>query len=291
MFLSFALFSSVSHAALYDQLVKKMNGLAKAHPDLVSSFTLGKNDGGAPILGLKIQKSSKATRTQLVVGTHHGNEPVSADVAMQFAEDVAAQMQNPSEGAFGKFADEIFYVIPVLNIPGYNADDRYETNAKSQSVDPNRDYPDPCGNPETFKLASTKALADFMKAQNIDAAITIHGYIGTFTFPWGIYTDHPRSEDDNVFAFLAAQSVKENGYETGTHAEVIYPTVGAFEDWAYHELGAWVALLEISNTANIENDARALLRYFSLVPDTRSTHHAHIGHCQTHNRADVRSRP
>jgi len=166
-----------------------------------------------------------------------------------------------------------------LNISGYNAGQREERNSTGRSFDPNRDYPDPCGNQSTYNLNSTDALSKYMISENIIGAVTIHGYIGTFTYPWGTYTDQRETPDNDIFKVVTAQAARVNSYRTGTHAGVIYPTFGAFEDWAYHALGVWTALLEIKSQPNISQDARALVSYFGAIPQERSQYHEHLGNC------------
>jgi hypothetical protein len=271
-------FSSQAFAAPYDLIKSDLAYIARLHPGIASRIVIGTNDQGVEIEGLRIG-SSTATVNHLVVGAHHGNEQKSTDVAMAFIKEIV-EAKQVSAGLDVKLANMAFHVIPVLNISGYNAGQRQERDANGRSFDPNRDYPDPCGNDSTFNLNSTDALAKYLIAEDIVGAVTIHGYIGTFTFPWGTYTNQTETPDHNVFRDVTSQAVRVNRYRTGTHADVIYPTVGAFEDWAYHAVGVWTALLEIKNNLNVTDDAQALVTYFSGIPVQRSENHAHIGTCR-----------
>jgi carboxypeptidase T len=295
---SLLVFSVQSLAAEYDKVVTQLKAIEAKNPGLVKLFELAKTDSGQVVLGARVNKVATGQpdvdkTAHLVVGTHHGNERLSVDVAMQFLNDIVVNMNAPTNSSYAKFQDQTFYVIPVLNIGGYNKNDRYEYTNKNVKVDPNRDYPDPCGNPKPFQLMSTKALAGFVNDKKIVGAVTIHGYIGTFTFPWGIYTNDTKSPDNSTFEFLGKEAVKENGYKTGTHTDVIYPTNGAFEDWAYYQYGVWVTLLEIANgVPDIKKDSQTLLRYFSNVPAQRSAKHVHLGQCTgVPDRSKIRSRP
>ncbi len=266
-------------AAPYDTVMDQMNELIADNPDFVEKVVLGSNSRNQTIYGMRIQAPGSAeVRNQLVVGAHHGNEQKSTDVAISFAQQITEILAGGKSALYG-VEGMTFHVFPVLNIPGYNAGNREEPNRSGRNMDPNRDYPDPCGN-SSFGLASTKALAEYVASRNVVGAVTIHGYIGTFTFPWGTYTTQTESPDDDIYHSVSRAAGQVNGYRTGTHADVIYPTVGAFEDWAYHSLGVWTALLEIKRNPNIQRDAESLITYFSRIPEERSEFHEHLGECR-----------
>jgi carboxypeptidase T len=250
-----------SLAADYDKIVsrlKELDGLP--HTTL---FSLGKNDQGMDILGIVIGDASRATQKYVVVGTHHGNEKASALVPLLFAEETLKTLKN----------DEAYFIIPVLNISGYNRSRREETGPNNKNHDPNRDYEDACTVKEDFKLKSTKLLADLMEREDIVTAVTIHGYIGTFTFPWGTNAKDYETLDHAFLEDWAKKSVSVNKYQTGTHGGAIYPAAGAFEDWAYYKHGVWSYLLEIKSPySDLKKDALALVEFFKHSPTERSRH-------------------
>lgn len=280
--LTASVLASSAFGAPYDQVRARLANVVAQNPDLVSRIVIGINDQGVEIEGVRIGATfagKDGTVNHLVVGAHHGNEQKSTDVALAFIDEMVAAKRSGA-GLDRKLSSTVLHVIPVLNIGGYNANRRQEYDASGRSFDPNRDYPDPCGNSSTFNLASTDALAKYLIAEDIVGAVTIHGYIGTFTYPWGTYTNQTATPDDNVFRNVTTQAARVNRYRTGTHADVIYPTVGAFEDWAYHSIGVWVALLEIANNPNVTQDARSLVSYFAAIPGERSQYHEHLGSCR-----------
>lgn len=287
-------------ATPYENIVAKMDNLQSQNPDLISRFVLGTNDQGQTIYGWQFESETTASpykgpvrekSKMLLVGVHHGNEQLSADAVVQFARDLVGEMTNPAAPNHGNIANRIFYVIPVLNIGGYNAGRREEYTTAGRSLDPNRDYPDPCYDGPTFRLQSTKNLANFMRAEGIVGAITVHGYIGTFTYPWGIFTDNTRTKDHDWFAKASKLAVAHNGYQTGTHADAIYPTAGAFEDWAYFEIGAWTMLLELRQNANLVKDSKAMMTFYAQIPHERSFNNAHLGNCRRLEETVIRARP
>lgn len=282
LFPSAALFAQ----SRYEAVAQRLHVLAALHPEAAEVFVLGKNDQGEDIKGLRIGTGDLAVKpAMLLVAAHHGDEGDSVDVAMRFAEDLLRPDSDE------RLHDSVFYVIPVLNLSGYNRDEREEEYRLGGTLDPNRDYADPCRKNAPHALASTRLLADFIAAKEIVTAVSVHGYIGTFTFPWGTYTDDATTADHGDYLRIAHQAVAYNGYKTGTHNDLIYPTIGAFEDWAYYMHGVWTALLEVQYNLDVAKDARAVGEFFALSPRQRSQQHEHAGQCRNVMEEDVLSRP
>jgi len=265
-------------ATNYEKAVKELVAIQSSNQNLVEAISLGMNDQKMEIKGIKIALAG-ATVPKLVVASHHGNETLSVGLALQFAKDLIAVLKNPNHPQYALLKDSVFYVIPVLNITGYNSSRREERDSKNISRDPNRDYPDPCIEKVDFHLSSTKHLATFMRQKQISAAVTIHGYVGSFTYPWGIFTDNDHTQDHATYSSLGEESVTHNHYVTGTHAEIVYPAAGSFEDWAYFELGTWTMLMEMDYGANILNDSKSMLTFFAKAPKSRSLKNQHLGAC------------
>lgn len=272
----------VSASSNYDSLHNKIAKIVSKTESL-TKFTLGKNDEGSDLYGYSYTSKGRDTKVNhLVVAVHHGNEVLSADLAFEFIKSLSLKKGQAFKG-------KRIFIIPVLNKSGFNKKVREEV-ANGISHDPNRDYPDPCINKEDFKLKSTSLLADFVKEKNIVGAITIHGYYGSLTYPWGIYTDDYRSLDHDLFELKAKKAVSHNSYEIGTHADILYPAGGAFEDWAYFKFGIWSLLVELENTPNLKNDVKMLYSSIESFPKTRSSDHRHLGNCSQHKDLGI-SRP
>lgn len=255
------LFSFSSFAADYDKILTRLKEIDTL-PN-TALFTLGQNDQGTDIVGIILGDANTARQKYLVVGTHHGNEKAAAIVPLHFAEETLKNLKN----------DEVYFVIPVLNISGYNRSRREETGSDFKTHDPNRDYEDACTVKEDFKLQSTRLLAELIERENIVTAVTVHGYIGTFTFPWGTNAKEYETRDHLFLAEWAKKSVSLNNYQTGTHGGAIYPAAGAFEDWAYFKHGVWSYLLEIKSPySDLKKDALSLVEFFKHSPHERSRH-------------------
>lgn len=224
-------------------------------------FTLGQNDQGTDIMGIIVGDMSTAKTKYVVVGTHHGNERASAEVPLIFTEMVA-NSYDPNV---------LYYVVPVLNISGYNVSRREETGSDGDTHDANRDYEDACSTKQDFQLKSTTLISELIEREDVVSAVTVHGYIGTFTYPWGTQARDYTTLDDAFFSAWAKKAVKINNYKIGTHGGAIYPATGAFEDWAYYKLGVWSFLLEIrSPSSDLKKDAATLVEFFKNSPTERS---------------------
>lgn len=272
-FLSFA-----AQAAPYDAIVKQMEQVAQSYPGQAEIFVLGTNDQGQPIKGLKI---GQGATNSLVVATHHGNEYGSTEVGIGFAKYLAA----------APIKDQTVWVIPVLNISGYNRNDRYEKNLKT-SIDPNRDYTGPCVSPKnkSFQLRSTSALAQFLVDKNIIISATLHTYSPVVVYPWGISTQDLSTPYDNEYKKLVEAATIESGYQTGNNTELLYPADGTFEDYAYWKHGIWSLLFELGFSH--EPDQQSVLnmvttnnpgikRFLESAPKQRVSVHGFSGKCDT----------
>lgn len=282
IFISFSLLAD--EQTKYEKTIAELEALADSFPHFARVISMGRNDQGLDILGLEISSNASYENTinQLVIGTHHGNEVDAAPLSLEFARTLLQSLHQPEDSLFGVITHQRFYVFPVLNISGFNQRRRFEKDAQGVWHDPNRDYPDPCGMSQPFKLQSVQRLSEFVEETKIISAVTVHGYFGSFTYPWGFYTDDDHTHDHDHFHQRLDIASKFNDYIVGTHQEILYPAEGSFEDWAYHQHGIWVSLLEMERgIQNYQNDIYAMMSYFMTSPLMRSHHHEHYGACQS----------
>ena len=272
----FAFNSNAAIKANYSEVRMFLREVQAAHPNAVTLFELGDSDSGQVIEGLKI--GSGKTKT-LIIGTHHGNEYGATEVAMGAAKDLASQ----------PISDQTTYVIPVLNIQGYNDRNRYETSvANKQSHDPNRDYPGPCGTEGPFTLKSTHALADFIDREGIVTSATLHTFYPAVVYPWGLGTHDLSTPYDSIFKDIVQSAVQDSHYQVGNSTEVIYPANGTFEDYAFWKHGIWSILFELGEThspsqAQVDEMVRVnvpgLRAMLLTAPRERAADHAFKGKC------------
>lgn len=263
----------------YDETRKFMHALAAAHPESTQIFILGQGDTGDIIEGLQI---GNGPVHNLVVATHHGNEYGSTEVAKGFAQSIA---EKPISG-------QTIYVIPVLNISGYNSNTREEQAISSdrQWYDPNRDYPGPCGTSGPWHLKSTHMLANFIAEKNITVSATLHTFSPAVLYPWGISTQDTSTPYDDTFIKLGQAAAQDSGYNVGNSTLLIYPADGCYEDYAFWKHGIWSMLFELGNSHTpsdsdvadmVRTNTSGLRRMFETAPTQRAVDHEFHGKCDT----------
>ena len=258
----------------YSDVKNFMNELVRTHPQSVRSVIVGPSDSGQVIEGVAI---GNGPIHNLVVATHHGNEYGSTEVGMAFAASIA---DNP-------IVDQTVYVVPVLNIAGYNNRQR-EESARGIYHDPNRDYPGPCGTEGPHLLKSTSALAKFIDRENIIVSATLHTYYPAVVYPWGIPTRDTSTLYDDIFKIMVNHATELSRYKVGNSTQVIYPATGCYEDYAYWKLGIWAILFELGyshypSQADIDKmvnvNVPGLRKMLEQAPRERAVNHDFTGRC------------
>ncbi len=276
-FFAFALFSQ-AHASIwsdkYVDVQKYLRQVVADHPGTTELVTLGISDSGQIIEGLKIGNGATA---HLVVGTHHGNEYGATEVAKALAESLAA----------APLPELTVYVVPVLNTIGYDHRKRGE-DTPNTVLDPNRDYPGPCGTEGPFHLRSTAALARFIDERGIVAAATLHTFRPAVVYPWGFGTKDFDPPNLDIFLQLVRAATIESKYPVGNSTDVIYPAPGTFEDYAFSQYGIWPLLFELGHTHKpyenevadlIHENVPGLRRLLTVAPHERARLHTFTGKC------------
>jgi carboxypeptidase T len=175
------------------------------------------------------------------------------------------------------------YVLPVLNVSGYDRKQREE-----KGYDPNRDYPGPCGSDGPFRLQSTAALARFVEQEGIVSSATLHTFYPAVVYPWGITTRETEVPQLDLFRTLAESATRESRYQVGNSTDVIYPANGTFEDYAYWKHGMWSLLFELGFSHSpgrnqivgmAEANVTGLRRFLETAPRARTDRHAFTGEC------------
>lgn len=255
----------------YKTVVDQMTALQASNPSVVSLFSIGENNEGTSIMAMRISTAPQAFDPkkigQLVVAVHHGNEGKGMDVAMNLAKKLIKQYTS-WDLVQGNLADMEWTIVPVLNISGFNAGVRNE-----YGYDANRNYPGPCISQPGGDLGSIRSVMKLLTTRVYTGAVTLHGYIGSMTYPWGIAVGNTHTLDHNAYAQITAKAAEQNGYQYGTSTDIVYPCDGTYEDYVYWKHGAWSLLIELQsgNPTDVDKTADALLTWFSLLDSSPST--------------------
>lgn len=272
--LSLFITTSTSAPTGYSNVQKALEQIQSQNPTNSKLIDIGVSETGQMVQALKIGDGPTAA---LIVGTHHGNEYGSTAVALGAAESFA---QNP-------LRDHTVYIIPVLNVAGYNSRSRYERSTKG-SVDLNRDYPGPCRTGAPYKSKSSKLLADFIDSHKIVQSATLHTFAPAVLYPWGLSTRDTQTPYEDLFINLAKAATVESGYAVGNSTEYLYAADGTFEDYAFEHNGVWSLLFEMGRSHYpSESDLRTMVnvnvpglrRFLEYAPKERATNSAFTGRC------------
>lgn len=272
----------------YKTVVDRLTALQAQYSKISSIFSIGTNDEGTEIYAIRVSANPTVMDPSkighVVVSTHHGNEAGAPQFTLAFIADLLQRFSS-DELWRGNLADQEFSIIPVLNITGYNKNQRHEYNQ-----DPNRAYEGPCSSPSGKGLKSIQRLVDFLTTRTFAASVTVHGYDGSLTYPWGVFTTNTHTKDHNYYGSLFEKAAEFNGYRTGTAADVVYPANGCYEDYVYWKYGMWSLLLELrdGSTQDIRDTVKAISSFYSEVNASPSVQNQMTGSCNRGDLPDLR---
>ncbi len=287
----FVLLSSTNLLAAerYQEIVNRMNALKGKYPLVSHIFSIGTNDDNVPLYAMRVSltptEADPEKVAHLVVGTHHGNELAAPQSTMHLLEKVLEKYT--SRALFDENLDDREFVfIPVLNVSGYNSANRHE-----KGRDPNRDYAGPCHSSLGGKLKSVRALTSHLTSRIYTGGITIHGYVGALTYPWGVNVANPQTLDQNTYEKNVRNAASLNGYRHGTSTDIVYPVDGAFEDYIYWKHGIWSMLVELRDGSkdDIEKTSDAMWAFLEALDSSPSIKNqltsacSRAGHLDLHN--------
>ncbi len=272
----------------YKTALDALQKLQQQHPNTSALINIGTNDEGTDIIGLRVSVTPNQVDPRkighLLVATHHGNELKATDFALAFTQDLLRRYDSRALYS-SRLADIEWTIIPVLNVSGYNVATRHENGHDS-----NRDYPGPCLSGPGGQVKSIQLMMNFLKSRTFAASVTVHGYIGTLTFPWGVNTTNTHSHDHNAYDRIFAQAASFNSYRYGTSTDLIYSAEGTFEDYVYWKHGIWSLLLELrdGSVSDIKASVPAVQTFFDQVDSSASTKNQMTGTCNKPGYADLR---
>jgi carboxypeptidase T len=251
--------------AAYHNLEETMDvlrGLAAAHPEETSLFSIGKSVEGRDIWALRINPAEKgeapsARPGAFFMANHHAREHLTNEVALLFA---VWLLENKNSAEVRKYLDTLdIHIIPVSNPDGKAFDiatGKYKWWRKNRSVNPggtygvdlNRNYDarwckagastspsaDTYCGPSAFSEPETRAIRDFVLARpNIKTLLSYHTYSELILYPWAGSAEPLENKTDlKVFETMAKQFAGFTGYVPQQSSD-LYVATGDTTDWAY----------------------------------------------------------
>ncbi|MCC6413294.1 MAG: immune inhibitor A [Saprospiraceae bacterium] len=261
----------------YDELLAVIDDMAAKFPNLISvknkiSDTLLTHEG-RPLWWVRISDNPSQEEGEpelLYTALHHAREPNSASQMLFFMWHMLENYETDpmvqylvNEGAL--------YFIPCINPDGYVYNEttdpqgggywrknRRQNPNGSFGVDLNRNYGYQWGfdntgsssnqNSETYRGSApfsepeTRLVRDFCLAHNFRFVLNYHTYSNILIYPWA----YNNETADPAFVDFARLLTRDNGYVSGTTANVIFYDVnGSSDDWMHAETGAFAFTPEV----------------------------------------------
>ena len=277
-----------SYFRTYEQLKTAMFDLQSKYPDLVQVRDIGdtweKTQGSADrdVLALVLtnRKIAGDKPSTLHVGGIHAREIANPELLMTFANQLLEGHGRDAEATMLLDSRETV-LVPMLNADGHAVVEKGFANERggdtmqrkstsggnpANGVDLNRNYEFHWGGPgasswprsQTYRGPSagsepeTKAIQDFLGAEQPDLFIDWHSYSKLNMYPWGDTKEH--TKDHAGFKAIAEKFTTFNGYSPIQSVQ-LYPTTGTTDDHAYGANGVAALAIE-TGTAFHQTDAQ-----------------------------------
>ncbi|HCH64657.1 MAG TPA: hypothetical protein DFR83_17755 [Deltaproteobacteria bacterium] len=227
-------------------MVDALDGLASTFPETVRRVDLGWSVDGRPIVAVRITNAAEPEGHVRVLGAHHGDELISAEVALAFAKHLAA---TPDLTA--SLLDHVaVWVVPHVNPDGVAALTRHN----ARDVDLNRNYPYQWSSDEfrpgnaPLSEPETRAIEALALRAPPSLGLSLHSGATNFGWVWN-HTVEPAADaaHHQLVAESYAQWCTAEGFWITNGAEW-YPTNGDTNDWAYGYWGTFDYTVELSPT-------------------------------------------
>lgn len=226
-----------------------LEGLAEAAPEVATLVDLGESTEGRRLAGLRITATASPRTRVRVLGAHHGDEPISAELALGLAEELVSGWLEAEPGVTELLEEHEVFVQPVVNPDGLAAD----TRANARGVDLNRNYDFEWSSASyqpgeaPFSEAETRAVRTQAAWTAYGSGLSLHSGALNLGWVWNHTLD--RTEEDALLEELAlayAAVCEASGFYVTNGADW-YVTHGDTTDWAYGRHGTLDYTLELSS--------------------------------------------
>ncbi len=216
----------------YDEFVQDFVNLAQSYPSIAHLDTIGFSVQGRAILALKVSDNVEVKEPEpevRIVGVHHGNEWISAEVPILFAHYLVENYGSDPEVTEMVNEREIWF-IPIFNPDGHVAQSRYNANG----VDLNRDYgymwEGEGSSPAPYSQPETRAMYEFSQKHNFTLSLSYHSYGEVVNYIWNYSPVEP--PDSPMIEEYSEEYASYNGYWV-TEGYDWYETHGDLNDYSF----------------------------------------------------------
>lgn len=256
----------------YAELTAELEDLARAHPDIVSMFSIGKSYEGRLIWAVKISDNVELDEDEpevLLDGMFHARERISNEMALYAIHLLVDGYTSGNQRIRRIVNSREIFVIPMMNPDGAEYDiagGKFHDWRKNRQpipdshaigIDLNRGFGyrwgccgGSSGNPSSITYRGPKpwfapevrAYRNFVRSriiggrQQIRAGISWHSFGRMVLWPYGYtYTDLPptmTADDQRTFVALGRQMAELSSYRAMQGSD-LYITDGDSTDWLY----------------------------------------------------------
>jgi carboxypeptidase T len=262
----------------YARLLKDLQAIQSANPDIFRLVSIGKSLEGRDLIAVHINtnpneltgRARSAKPGVIYMGAHHAREHLSVEVPFKLAKYLMDNRRSPVVSPLLDQRD--IWIIPMVNPDGAEFDistgryaywrkNRRDNKDGTFGVDLNRNYGYEWGTggsdtdtdsdvymgPQPFSEPETQAIRNFVSAQkNTRVLLTFHTFSELILYPWG-HTHDPiaNTRDLAVFKKMAKTMAQWNHYRPQPSSD-LYIASGDTTDWAYGTLGIFAFTFEMS---------------------------------------------
>jgi hypothetical protein len=181
----------------YDVYIQMMNKFATDYPNLCQVVNIGTSVNGRQLIALKISDNvatHEAEPEYFYTSSMHGDETTGIVLLLRLASWLLTNYATNTDAAYIVDNFEL-YINPIANpdgtYAGGNSTVSGATRSNSNSVDLNRNFPDPKGDlhpdGETYQVETT-AMMNFGEAHHFVMSANFHGGTELMNYPWDCWT-------------------------------------------------------------------------------------------------------
>jgi len=240
-----------------EEMVQAIEDLVDQSHDLAARVDLGHSVDGRPIVGLRLSATTEPRARLRILGAHHGDETISATVALETAHELVAAWAAGDDAVVDLFDETELWIVPHVNPDGVHAHTRHN----AQDVDLNRNYGYLWRSDEyhpgvrAFSEPEARAVQALAVRAPPALGLSLHSGASNFGWVWNHTLDPAPdaamlSEMADDYAVLCTMP----GFWT-TNGAAWYPTNGDTNDWSYGRWGTLDFTLELSEAKAPAPDA------------------------------------
>jgi hypothetical protein len=253
------------HYPSYPSYVAIMDSFTITYPGLCRLVEIGTTPENHKLLALEVSNHPGDFEEEpavLLTSTIHGDEPLGYYLMLRLIEELLVRYETDEQ--IKRLVDNVrIWINPLSNPDGtYFISDNAvfgATRFNSNSVDLNRNFPDPVygDHPDSYDWQDeTQAMMHFMKGIPLALSANLHGGNEVVNYPWDAFSElHP---DDIWFTKISAafadtaQAHGPPGYMTAlnngiTNGYQWYPVHGGRQDYVTYFLHGREVTIELSN--------------------------------------------